>query len=900
MALLQPQQNTQEEESKPQVGQPQPQINQPAMAQPVQSNIPAQQAQQVQQPQQVQQKQPVKKGTGFTNLSRIMQASRGSGLGQAVAGGIAGQVSATQKGIETAQQRFEDQAQKARLDTDEAAAKRADIVGRFNADDAFKDQQIAYDTDKQSRIAALKTQLESIPQTIGISSFGRKQRRTTVNPAYKEIQDQIANIEKETFTPEGFQVSGGLKTQYDTAKTELETERATNLSQNAAQIQNLQNKLVKLNADLESRAGRGGRARDEYKIISREKQYTESVLQSLQDRIKSNDAQIASRIKSLEDEFGTMSQAEKQSFIESEKDRLLAEKAPTAQEIQDFTKYRTGTYTGPTELEDSTSLFGKAAQTEALGQLARSSGGREELLKRFVGGKDYTSGQRRLDTAILGQERDSGVSEAARQTRGAMSDVERANTAATQKAQELTGRAREFGKETVRQLEEKASPFTSELDTRLETLKGKETKRSQDFGTYQSALAGTDPKYQGMDPLVRAGSVLQDAANKGYLDQAELTELMGAGGQTGLLQRAMNLGLDPSQLLAQRLQDKQAQGLTRAGVASKEEAATLNALNQLLGRQPSELEFREGREQFTAGGIGLGASTLRDYITKTEAERAQKDPVFAQQLEKIKPTYLQQALGGLQGTVGGVEGIIGSSIGTLDNLTDPRNILGNAAGAGQAIGQASLSNTQMMSAGRNAVLEGLLNFNVGGKSIAGTEAGKQLQKALEFQSMLENEALKMGQGVLSTGTDTLSQLGKGNIGNALETLLAGGGDTINQVGDLIARSDVGKVGGNIAREVGGFVSNAASGFGAGKTGNWSGDKLGALGGGKIGEYVNKSSDVILDEFNKISQATKYGKWYDRYEALRTLDLYYQNALKREQEQKAAQSAALQRFLTGNK
>lgn len=794
---------------------------------------------QTQQNQEDENKQPVKKGTGFTNLSKIMQANRGSGLGQAVSSGIAGQVSATQKGIETAQQRFEDQAQKARIDTPEAIAKREDIVGRFD-------------------------------------------------PSQYQVDES------------GFQVSGGLKTQYDTARAELEKEKATNLSQNTAQIQNLQNKLVQLNSDLEARAGRGGRAGAEYGIISTEKQYTESVLQSLQDRIRSNDAQIASRIKSLEDEFGTMTQAEKQSFIESEKDRLLAERAPTAQEIQDFTKYRTGTYTGPTELEDATSLLGKAAQTESLGQLARSSGGREELLKRFVGGKDYTSGQRKLDTAILGQERGSGVSEAARQTRGAVSDVQRANIAAEQKAQELTGRAKEFGKETVRQLEEHGSPFTTELDKRLQEMQGKETKRTQDFGTYQSALTGADPKYAGMDPLVRAGSVLQDAANKGYLDQAELTELMGSGGQTGLLQRAMNLGLDPSKLLAERLQDKQAQGLTRAGVASKEEAATLNALNQLLGRQPSELEFREGREQFTSGGIGLGSSALRDYITKTEAERAQKDPVFAEQLESIKPTFLQQAIAGGTGAIQGVQNVAGQAINTIGNIGNTGDIGDNLAGLAGAVGQAGLSNSQFVNSSGNAVMEGLLKLNVGGQSLANTAAGQQLMKAIEFQSMLQNEALKMGQGVLTTGTDTLSQLGKGNIGNALETILAGGGDTINQIGDLLSRSEVGRVGGNIAREVGGVISNVAGGFGAGSTGNWAGHELGAISGGRIGDYVNKSSEDILNEFNKISQATSYGKWYDRYEALRTLDLYHQNALEREKQQKAAQSAALQKFLTGNK
>lgn len=894
MALLQTQQN-QEDENQTQQVQPQQQINQVKPAQPVQSSIPAQQAQ-------VQPKQPVKKGTGFTNLGRVMQASRGSGLGQAVAGGITGQVASAQKGIETAQQRFEDQAQKARLDTEESAAKRADIVGRFDPSQYQVDEskfqvseglQSQYSTSKsglqkelEAKKAASEQLLSGYQKEYGEVSDLYNKTMQFVNQR-NALEKQISSLHEKPYV-------GGDLFSFRVPKVKAGKE---------AEVKALQDKLNSL-----SKVGTLYEKTDSRKWVESKAlphmpeniKVLKSIIDSTTQVSQAEQKEINDKLGRLEAEFGTMTEAEKQSFIESEKDRLIAEKAPTEQEIQDFTKYRTGTYTGPTELEDATSLLGKAAQTESLGQLARSSGGREELLKRFVGGKDYTSGQRRLDTAILGQERDSGISEAARQTRGTISDVQRANVAAEQKARELTGRAKEFGKETVRQLEEQASSPTAELDKRLEALRGTETKRTQDFGTYQSALAGTDPKYKGMDPLMRAGTVLQDAANKGYLDQAELTELMGAGGQTGLLQRAMNLGLDPSKMLAERLQDKQAQGLTRAGIASKEEAASLNALNQLLGRQPSELEFREGREQFTGGGIGLGASALRDYITKTEAERAQKDPKFAAQLEKVKPTYLQQAIGGTLGAIGGVEGTIGGVLGG-----DPSSII---AGAGQT----ALGNVQAMSAGKNAVLEGLLKFNVGGQSLSKTEAGKQLQKALEFQSMLENEALKMGGNVLNTGTESLSQLGRGNIADAMETLLAGGGATINQVGDLISRSDIGKVGGNIAREIGGFASNVASGFGAGETGHWSTDRLGtrdATTGKAVtyGSFANKSSaDIAKQIQHEITQLGTAENYYDKsrhgYGAKRLglLQTYYNNAKARENAQKQAQSAALQKFLTGNK
>ena len=73
----------------------------------------------------------IQKGTGFTNLNRIMQANRGNKLGATVAGGIKGQVSDVKTGVKSAQEQFQEEAQKNRLDTQEAADKRSEILGRF-------------------------------------------------------------------------------------------------------------------------------------------------------------------------------------------------------------------------------------------------------------------------------------------------------------------------------------------------------------------------------------------------------------------------------------------------------------------------------------------------------------------------------------------------------------------------------------------------------------------------------------------------------------------------------------------------------------------------------------------------------------------------------------------------
>ena len=73
----------------------------------------------------------IQKGTGFTNLNRIMQANKGNKLGQTVSGGIQNQVQGVKSQVKSAQDQFQEEAQKNRLDTQESADKRDEILNRF-------------------------------------------------------------------------------------------------------------------------------------------------------------------------------------------------------------------------------------------------------------------------------------------------------------------------------------------------------------------------------------------------------------------------------------------------------------------------------------------------------------------------------------------------------------------------------------------------------------------------------------------------------------------------------------------------------------------------------------------------------------------------------------------------
>lgn len=67
----------------------------------------------------IQRPNPQRKATGFTNIGRMLQASRGSGLGQAVAGGIQGQTQQSQQGLQQQQGQFQQQSQQGRVGTEQ-------------------------------------------------------------------------------------------------------------------------------------------------------------------------------------------------------------------------------------------------------------------------------------------------------------------------------------------------------------------------------------------------------------------------------------------------------------------------------------------------------------------------------------------------------------------------------------------------------------------------------------------------------------------------------------------------------------------------------------------------------------------------------------------------------------
>jgi hypothetical protein len=820
---------------------------------------------------------PNRKGTGFTNINRVLTANEGNRLGSTVSSGVQNQSVGVKDATAQSQQKFNEKAQANRLDTDQAKEKRANIIGRFGDTPVQGTQQVA------NQVA-------------------------NANPPQSRFQVDESK----------FQVSSGLQNQYNQQKTALqnqqtqahktaEQQRATvqarydadlaemnRLKQEeAAYLDAIQNSKLNLGIN-DPNFGKYMEARQGQTKFQMSTDSLKNVLNTLNTTTEAQNQDIANRLNKLEAQYGEMTQAEKNAWVEAERDKLIAANLPTEEEIKAFTKYRTGTYEGPKELEDFQSLLGNASEAEMMGDLTRSGGGRQELLRRFVGGEGYNQGQQRLDNLILGQQSGDELAQARKTTRGLEQVVKEANNTASNQAQEYVNRAKIFGEETTKQLQDLRKPVDDKINARLEQLKAQDTQRAEQLKRVQNILQGADENTKGLDKIARLGLGLQSVQDAGFLNQDQFNELLG---KNGLVQRAESLGLDTNKLLSERLQDIGSENLNRGGAASFEQEAQLTALDRLLGKNTGDLEFANKGADYKAGRIGVNTGSLKDYITKTEAERGIKSPVAEETIQQfMSPTgqavagldqiaNANNTMGGLAGAgVLGYGGLMGAAAGTsaaaglagISPYALAASLGTDALTGGDGTAQAAEGAVNLgagtygtAAQGRNAVLEGLMKLNVGGNSLANSPAGSQLSKIISYAQELENKGL---------GELTKEGL---NAADGFRDLTKTG--RLDQAITKLSGMDAVK---NLYTNAGNTASKALFG---GKTGNWDTSEYGTVNAAtgentNIGSFANKSSSEILNQMLSQEQLKRmtWGKGgVEGSKAMNELMNYYKNALKRE-------------------
>jgi len=301
--------------------------------------------------------------------------------------------------------------------------------------------------------------------------------------------------------------------------------------------------------------------------------------------------------------------------------RVQAGGEPTEQEYTKFSQFAAGKYGGPKTLAGAEDLRRQARDVTTLGRAVRDPGQRMGLLQRFLGGRDYTVGEQRLDELLLGQQPGS-LRDIRRAAFGTERDVDVQRRAAEQQGQELERRAKAFGEETVGQLEAAAEPTLGTLEDQVKTAQEEEARKALSLQQIRQALTYqpiTDAQGNVLEELPLYGpdaSVYKNATGQFFaedpvarfspahryamerLTQENLVDdsliqqfqkMKEEGASVGYNPTGQGpdvaSSIDVNPLIADRLLLKEAQNVDLAGMASPEQAAKLNILSRLAGRE---------------------------------------------------------------------------------------------------------------------------------------------------------------------------------------------------------------------------------------------------------------------------------------------------------------------------
>lgn len=190
------------------------------------------------------------------------------------------------------------------------------------------------------------------------------------------------------------------------------------------------------------------------------------------------------------------------------------------EDVNKFQKFRTGEYTGPQNLGD-TSAISQAASGLAQQTSNFSPSGTQELLRRSVGGDRYSQGQQRLDTLLMDR---SSLTPIQRQSQGLGQEINRANLSAQGKAQLLKNQAQQFGTETTEALNKGLTGIDTSVQGQLTAAQEAEKARQANIQAIQNFAANKTPKLDASGNPVKDqyGNVVYDTSvnTRGTTDTA--------------------------------------------------------------------------------------------------------------------------------------------------------------------------------------------------------------------------------------------------------------------------------------------------------------------------------------------------------------------------------------------
>lgn len=235
----------------------------------------------------------------------------------------------------------------------------------------------------------------------------------------------------------------------------------------------------------------------------------------------------------------------------------------TEQDVGAFERFRSGTYGGPTSLKDTSALSSQAqALKEQTSNLTPS--GTQELLRRTVGRPDYTQGQQRLDTLLMGQ---ANLRPAQREAQNLTGQISQANAAALGQAQQYKAGAEQFAKETEGKLQAAMGGIDTSVQGQLKAAQEAEKQRQANIQAIQNFAANRTPK------LDASGNVMKDQYGNTVYDTS--VNARGTSDTAGQLDYLKNL------LSSKGIQSDELQSMFGVGDIAKGESERQKQIDSL-------------------------------------------------------------------------------------------------------------------------------------------------------------------------------------------------------------------------------------------------------------------------------------------------------------------------------
>ena len=282
---------------------------------------------------------------------------------------------------------------------------------------------------------------------------------------------------------------------------------------------------------------------------------------------------------------------------------INAPKTMSNEQVSNFQNLLSGQYKGPSGLSNTAGIEAQARELGQYGSNVGSSGGRTNLLQRYVGGPKYTQGQQRVDNLLLGQTGGAALKDIRKQAMGLESQVTGAKSQAEMDAQKAQADRKAYGQELEKQIGRYDDPSTPEDESTGaigDIYKNVQDKTRQFNEQQQSA-------YNALQSVKGADKVTQDQL-----------AMLGLDAGTNLYD------LDLGQYLNQRGADATAQQ-----VASADDYAKYQALNRLADRtgafltDPTLAGSAAQQQLFDTAGFKAAAEGRKADATQAQTQMNQ-------------------------------------------------------------------------------------------------------------------------------------------------------------------------------------------------------------------------------------------------------------------------------------